>query len=277
MRARFYFSFLFAVMVCVALSIPVLGDEGNNSCLECHDSVQASIARTPHTFANHVSCEACHGPGNAHAKDPSANNIRSFKNSSAKEIVATCTKCHSDKHPLLSSHLSNGQACLECHSLGHSPVFTDNGKRPERRLLKNISAKLCTRCHAGEKAKMNRPYHHPSDPFGNVCLSCHNPHKTKIELRQNKVDKKCSTCHPETGGPFMYVHLGTQNRGCSECHDPHGSTNPNLLNRNTTRFLCLSCHSDTPDFHNLADPKFRQCTSCHSAIHGSNTSAVFLE
>ncbi len=265
------------MMVGFALSFPVLGNVGNDSCLECHDGVAAAIARTPHTMTNRVSCEACHGAGDAHAKDPSPDNIRSFKGISAKQVVSTCNRCHSDKHALMSSHLSNGRACLECHSLGHSTPFTDDGRRPKRALLKDVSSSLCTRCHAPQKAKMNRPFHHPSDDFDNVCLSCHDPHESRAELQRKAVDGKCATCHPEAGGPFMYVHPGTQNDGCSECHDPHGSTNPNLLNRSTTRFLCLSCHTDTPEFHNMADPKFRRCTSCHSAIHGSNSNAKFLE
>ncbi len=277
MRAKLCFYTLFILMLSAMFSAPVLGNVGDKTCLECHEDVQAAIALTPHTPANRVSCEACHGAGDAHATDPSPSNIRSFQKSSAKQIMTVCGKCHSDKHPLMSSHFSTGRACLECHSPGHSATFIDEGKRPQLALLKDSSANLCTRCHGQEKAKMNRPFHHPSDTFDNVCLSCHNPHETRAELQKKAVDSKCSTCHPEAGGPFMYVHLGTQNRGCVECHDPHGSTNPNLLNRSTTRFLCLSCHSDTPDFHNLADPKFRQCTSCHSAIHGSNSSAKFLE
>ena len=277
MKAKLCFNFLFAVMVCVALSVPVLGNVGNDACLECHDGVAAAIARTPHTMANRVSCEACHGAGDAHMEDPSPANIQTFKKSSAKQVMATCGKCHSGMHALMSSHMSNGQACLECHSLGHSSAFTEDGKRPERALLKDVSSNLCTRCHATQKAKMNRPFHHPSDDFDNACLSCHNPHETRAELQRKAVDDKCSTCHPEAGGPFMYVHLGTQNNGCAECHDPHGSTNSNLLVRNTTRFLCLSCHTDTPDFHNQADPKFRQCTACHSAIHGSNMNKLFME
>ena len=277
MKSVLFRGLFVAALFGLAFALPVSADVGDDTCLECHDGVQAAIARTSHTMTNRVSCEACHGAGDVHAEDPTPSNILSYRNSSAKQVMATCNQCHSGRHALKSSHLSYGRACLECHSLGHSTAFTDEGKRPERALLKDASSNLCTRCHAPVKAKMNRPFHHPSDDFDNVCLSCHNSHESRAELQRKVVDNKCGTCHPEAGGPFMYVHLGTQNNGCSECHDPHGSTNPNLLNRSTTRFLCLSCHSDTPDFHNMADPKFRQCTTCHSAIHGSNTNNLFME
>ena len=224
-----------------------------------------------------MDCETCHGPGDTHMEDPSPENIRSFRTTSAKEIVSTCGKCHTSMHALKSSHLSTGRACLECHTLGHTTAFTEQNQQPQQSLLKDVSSDLCTRCHAPIRAKMNRPFHHPSDEHDNVCLSCHNPHETRAELTRKAVDTKCASCHPEAGGPFMFVHLGTQNNGCSECHDPHGSTNANLLNRHTTRFLCLSCHTDTPTFHNQADPKFRQCTACHSAIHGSNMNKLFME
>jgi hypothetical protein len=65
-----------------------------------------------------------------------------------------------------------------------------------------------------------------------------------------------------------------------------------MLVRSDVRFLCLECHSNvpglkgetdtgsvgpgTPSFHNLALPRFQNCTVCHLAIHGSNTSRVYF-
>ena len=52
--------------------------------------------------------------------------------------------------------------------------------------------------------------------------------------------------------------------------------------------LCLGCHngagSGTRNFgvdlqtsrHNLLDPKFQQCTTCHVRLHGSNADQYFL-
>jgi len=53
--------------------------------------------------------------------------------------------------------------------------------------------------------------------------------------------------------------------------------------------LCLECHNGAGTFgrqadgiltqspsHNMADPKYQNCTTCHVRIHGSNADARFL-
>jgi hypothetical protein len=53
--------------------------------------------------------------------------------------------------------------------------------------------------------------------------------------------------------------------------------------------LCLECHNGFGNFgrrldgvpvpsptHNLADPRFQNCTACHVRIHGSNSSSFFF-
>jgi predicted CXXCH cytochrome family protein len=77
--------------------------------------------------------------------------------------------------------------------------------------------------------------------------------------------------------------------GCESCHNPHGSTNAKLLKRPVVYTLCLECHNGAGNFgrggegvplqspaHNMADPRFRNCTTCHVRIHGSNADPRFL-
>jgi len=40
--------------------------------------------------------------------------------------------------------------------------------------------------------------------------------------------------------------------------------------------LCYSCHANAPSFHSRFT-KDTRCTNCHSTIHGSNLSEVFLK
>ncbi len=250
---------------------------GSNTCVMCHDTVETEINKTPHNPQNGVQCEDCHGPGSKHADDPSPDNIFNFKNKSTRSIFKKCFKCHGDMHKNWSSHFLEGKSCLNCHDTWHSEKTVNEFPIPKPNLLKDGSAALCFKCHITQKIEFARPFHHQFSGTGNSCLRCHNPHKSRKEIRPRQMSQKCGSCHPDTSGPFVYVHLGTQHNGCLECHKPHGSTNPNLLIRNNTRFLCLSCHADTPMFHNQADPKYKNCTSCHSAIHGSNVSPKFFE
>jgi uncharacterized paraquat-inducible protein A len=51
--------------------------------------------------------------------------------------------------------------------------------------------------------------------------------------------------------------------------------NRHLLVRQQVAQLCYECHTVTPSDH--VQPSFRDCTRCHTAIHGSNFNALFLE
>jgi hypothetical protein len=61
-----------------------------------------------------------------------------------------------------------------------------------------------------------------------------------------------------------------------------------LLKRPVLFTICLECHTgggsgrtgtgiptQSPS-HNMADPRYRNCTTCHVRIHGSNADPQFL-
>jgi DmsE family decaheme c-type cytochrome len=101
-------------------------------------------------------------------------------------------------------------------------------------------------------------------------------------------DEACLKCHTDRRGPFVYEHAPTKVEGCERCHFPHGSTNSRLLRKPVVFTLCLECHNGggtgtrragvdlQTSQHNLLDPKFQRCTTCHVRIHGSNIDGTFL-
>ena len=240
-------------------------------CMDCHEDTVTAVMKTVHVEANMVSCESCHGSAENHIEDPMIDNIGSFSTMDADAIQQVCGSCHADQQPIKSSHYGIGSACLNCHNAGHADTIAN------RAMLNDISGELCLDCHKDVRARMNRPYSHPMDDYDNTCIGCHNAHESRTEQMGNRMDETCATCHPGKNGPFMFEHLGGANTGCGECHEPHGSTHPNLLNRHDTRILCLSCHTDTPVFHDQTDLRYRQCTACHSAIQGSNINHLLME
>jgi len=244
---------------------------GDDMCLGCHDTLLPALQRTPHYSVNSVECEDCHGPGSDHMEDPSPENIISFRQQAGREITDICKSCHTEFHTG-SSHYEEQRSCLSCHDMWHSDATVSDDPTPNVHLVKSKTESLCTTCHQKVAHDFMKPYRHKQVLFANVCLNCHNPHQSERELRARQIERKCITCHPDAGGPFVYVHLGTRHEGCLECHVPHGTPNPNLLTRPDPRFLCLSCHTDVPAFHDQTDPRYRQCTSCHTAVHGSNVS-----
>ena len=102
-------------------------------------------------------------------------------------------------------------------------------------------------------------------------------------------EQPCLKCHTDKRGPFLFEHAAVRVDGCEACHSPHGSTNARLLKRPVLFTLCLECHTGQSGFgltgdgiptqsasHNMADPKYRNCTTCHVRIHGSNADERFL-
>jgi DmsE family decaheme c-type cytochrome len=266
---------LFVLVITAWAAAAETVDSGYNDCLVCHDAMGARLVKTPHNLGNKVLCADCHGVHKG--DDPSAENINTLKSPKPEDVFKLCAKCHTDFRPTNTSHSENGKGCLSCHDMWHTEKVAQARPTPAAHLLPVKTTDACTPCHTAQQAEIMKPYHHQASRIDNLCVQCHDPHRSRFEIRAEKIDRKCASCHPDAAGPFLYKHLGTESDGCRECHMPHGSTNPNLLTRSTTRFLCLSCHTDVPTFHDMSNPRFNQCTSCHSAIHGSNVSSKFYE
>jgi DmsE family decaheme c-type cytochrome len=101
-------------------------------------------------------------------------------------------------------------------------------------------------------------------------------------------EQPCLKCHIDLRGPFLFEHAAIRIDGCEQCHNPHGSVNAKLLRRPVVYTVCFECHNGAGNFgrqgdgipvqsssHNMADPRFRNCTTCHVRIHGSNADALF--
>ena len=82
----------------------------------------------------------------------------------------------------------------------------------------------------------------------------------------------CFSCHQNIRGPKVFEHAPVV-EDCTYCHNPHGSPNRRLLQL-AQPMQCLQCHSLSP-MHggstNLRGAQLRNCTNCHSAIHGSHS------
>jgi DmsE family decaheme c-type cytochrome len=102
-------------------------------------------------------------------------------------------------------------------------------------------------------------------------------------------EEPCLKCHIDKRGPFVFEHAAVRVDGCETCHNPHGSVNAKLLKRPAVFAVCLECHNGAGDFgrradgvprqsgtHNMADPRYQKCTTCHVRIHGSNTDSFFF-
>jgi DmsE family decaheme c-type cytochrome len=264
---------------------------GAETCKTCHEDMPVkgfykTYESSPHFVTTMDAkrgpewhgCEACHGPGKAHVEGGGdKTKIFTFKNATAQEISSRCLDCHQygEEHSnyARSQHLKNNVSCIDCHS-PHFPKI-------EQALLKTAQPQLCYGCHLEVKPDFSKPFHHRVNEGLVKCSDCHNPHGGFMtrQLRSTAAqDMVCFNCHTDKAGPFAFEHGPVKTEGCVACHTPHGSSNPRLLKRSQINLLCLECHTLTvdsaapaiPSFHNQAQ-KYQACTTCHTAVHGSNT------
>lgn len=92
---------------------------GRKDCLECHEEIQARLAKGEHKT---IGCEACHGPSSAHAADPDSDAKKPDKRN-----TRACARCHEANpsrpswfHQITVKNHYAGQKCTECH-VPHQP------------------------------------------------------------------------------------------------------------------------------------------------------------
>jgi DmsE family decaheme c-type cytochrome len=250
-----------------------------SDCAMCHEDVVAAFQRTGHARARGwdpaTGCQSCHGPGDEHINaggDPEK--IVRPQLLSPRESSDGCLGCHSRHEGFFSSaqsmHRLDEIGCLDCHN----PHLAGEG------MLVDNPVALCADCHQASSTAFDLPRAHPIEEDGPGCTGCHDPHATR-SLRGSgaAVTRTCESCHFEITGPYVYDHGVLLTDGCGSCHEAHGSTNRHLLTHDLQVNLCYECHSGalTPGWHSASRYVNQKCTSCHSAIHGSNTSQFFLE
>lgn len=277
---------------------------GSASCRPCHPDLTSTFYRNPHFRPvaegeqppGKVGCESCHGPGGEHIKQPRKANIIAFSQLEPKQALDNCLTCHAtalDKANIRRSVHTNAEvACNSCHAV-HKPA-------QPKFLLARQQVDLCYSCHPTVRAQFSMPFKHRVNEGFMSCTDCHNPHGTfaptwrmagrpRMVAQALQNEEPCLGCHVAQRGPFVFEHAAVRVDGCGACHAPHGSPNPRLLARPAVFTQCLECHNGagsfgrqgdgvqlTPPSHNMADPRFRNCVTCHVRIHGSNTSRLFL-
>ena len=260
---------------------------GSEQCKICHADQARMMQSTPHfrifgadKQAGAEGCEICHGPGSAHIDGGGdRSKISRLGEVKSGEVLGICLNCHSEganqMHFNRSQHASAAISCGDCHRVHTSKA---------QPLLAEKDPDLCFGCHKDKKSDFAKPFHHRVNEDLVQCDDCHNVHGTATVRQARSLpsgDAVCYKCHADKQGPFAYEHVPVKTEGCTTCHTPHGSTNPRLLKVSQVNVLCLQCHTfptvgPAGPVHNQS-AKYQACTMCHTQIHGSNFSSVFLK
>jgi DmsE family decaheme c-type cytochrome len=260
-------------------------DDRSEDCAMCHEEIAADYQHTVHAITDRggPTCVTCHGGGTLHMDEGGDPTL--IRVPEGRDGERLCASCHQDLPTMFSSrsvHSDSSVSCTSCHNV-HAP------KNTERALLTAEANDLCAGCHPSTAGSFRKPFGHNLDRGGLQCVSCHNPHagagEESLKLDRSG-DGPCVSCHAEKRGPFVFPHVSDVAGGCLSCHEPHGSSNPMALTRPRVDQLCLECHSlieggtfgsQPPSVHDLHSPRYRNCTTCHVTVHGSNTSPLLLK
>jgi tetratricopeptide (TPR) repeat protein/Zn finger protein HypA/HybF involved in hydrogenase expression len=132
-------------------------------CFRCHSTGPITLAakfRVQPSEAG-VHCEACHGPGRAHAESAGAAAIQNPKRLSAVELNALCGACHRQ-----ASDLDDDRDWSNAWNVRHEPSY--------------LHRAACFRNSNGALS----------------CLTCHDPHQP-LKTATASYDAKCIACHPK--------------------------------------------------------------------------------
>ena len=227
---------------------------GPEVCAGCHEdhvkSFDASIHGKkghPKSPAANGGCVNCHGNGTEHVKAGGGRGVGGIVNPSPRNKAMTAQ--------------AKDAVCMSCHADNRHLTFWDSGRHRKN----DVS---CTNCHNthGGNASLLRVDNPPIRPFVNtaqvpqqeVCFQCHRDIRALV-MRPSH--------HPIVEGKVK----------CTSCHNPHGALSPSMVNNESLRDLCVSCHADKRGPYLYEHPPVEEnCLNCHNP-HGSRSVKLLKE
>ena len=210
----------------------------NFMCAECHSTALAkdydvaSDSYRSHWSEIDVSCEACHGPGLAHARWAS---------------LPASERAH-DPGRGLSVHFDERRGVSWLPDAG-----TGIARRSVPRVGR-VEIDACGRCHGRASRLVGGAAHDGS------LLDHHRP--ALLDPEQYWPDGQMRG-EVFNWGPFLQSRMQQAGVTCSDCHQPH-----NLTLRVEGNALCAQCHAPTrfdqpAHTHHVAGSNGSQCVACH--------------
>jgi len=215
---------------------------------------------------------------------------------------AVCTRCHdeSETKPVLSIYQSKhgnradagAPRCTSCHGTSAQHVQGGKGAGSASRPATDVRFKAkgavytpsevaeqagaCLACHKdGKRTHWDGSQHQSRDVACSSCHSLHKPHDPV--MNRSSQQEVCFGCHKTQRAQTHRVSthpLADGKMGCSDCHNPHGSTGPKLLAKNSVNETCYTCHAERRGpFLWEHGPVTDDCSNCHTP-HGSNNAPL---
>jgi thioredoxin-like negative regulator of GroEL len=230
----------------------------NTACFSCHVSqlaknydltrdVYRTVWREPG-----ISCESCHGPGEAHNRvcralpqgvAPTNLCLTSWRTFTPEQVNNACAPCHAKMHPLTTAFvpgepyfdhydlvcLENADFSADGRDLGENYTYTQWLMNPCAR-----KGRLsCTHCHTSSGR-----YRFATNDVNQACAACHADKAKRIVAHSRHpalgATGKCIACHmPTTQFAGMRRSDHSLRPPCPEAAERFGATS-----------ACILCHKD---------------------------------
>jgi DmsE family decaheme c-type cytochrome len=227
---------------------------GPDVCAGCHADAVASFNESIHGKTGHAKspaanggCVSCHANAAEHVKAGGGKGAGGIVNPGPRNKAMTAQ--------------AKDAVCMACHSDNRHLTFWDSGRHRKN----DVSCSSCHNPHGGNTSLLRtdnpaiRGYVNTSQvPQQEVCYQCHRDIRSLV-MRPSH--------HPIPEGKVK----------CTSCHNPHGALSPNMVNNESIRDLCVSCHADKrgPYVHDHP-PVEENCLACHNP-HGSRSAKLLNE
>lgn len=268
-------------------TVPVMGGNGSQACVRCHDMTPEYLTWKQSNHAQ-FQCRDCHYGKDAggfmkyqeHVLTSLFAGDRENTKTMGTELIpdSVCLKCHSENRKYSPSsdtiiphktHKEKGIQCVECHS------GVAHGRIAERGVVEQIPAEEWNDAVAAEQMDFNY-----TTPRMDICLDCHG---------ERKVTTTCSVCHSSQVVPsshkaenWMDQH-GINAKGdfkpCNLCHSYTLKKSVDLTKINVSEYInnntfCYNCHLTKPpghqgDFRKVHGQQVKEkgmanCQACHA-------------
>ena len=231
-------------------------ENGNNSrfnrnigleCLSCHNGYPTIELGSENKYSNvplGIDCERCHGPGSKHVSEKKAGNIIDVSRETDYSIVNpaklpidlqfdVCQRCHIQGNAVLVEGKSfydfrPGMKLSEVMNV-FMPVY--KGRKDEHIMASHAERLKQSSCYlkTAEKLATNKSSNHflMDAEKGLTCITCHNPHVSRLETSEESFNNACRNCHRIEDHNFCKeeeIVLRKNGVNCVECHMPENKT-----------------------------------------------------
>ncbi len=171
--------------------------------------------------------------------------------------------------------------CESCHGPGSKAVDNITDQTCDFKTLLPLQdfpaqaqAMICLKCHSAASTPNLTSWNASAHALNDVsCFDCHDLHKgPQQKVSRHEQEALCTGCHTQVKmefAQFSHHPVPEHKMACTDCHDPHLSTNRKNLKGVTSKALCTRCHMEFqgPFVYEHADVT-EECTNCHRP-HGS--------